>query len=276
MNDTDSRKAAETLVNANRGRPPRPRTRPRARLPSRSPDWPAHTLCDKPACGLPGRVSRPFKAHPRKGSVLASLCACVLGLSSVHVIAADGKPIYRSTDSNGIVSFTDRPQHDAVVVEPGQISVIGPERPAARAATSPGSRNPTGIESDELESVEADFTGEEEFADEPVGDAPPGVLIDTVVIASPPPDAHLLDASGPLLVEVGTSPGSLSDSGLIAEVLVDDTVVSSGTGSQVPVSGLDRGEHQLRVRLVDVDGSVVVESPPQPLHVRRSSAKKTE
>ena len=219
--------------------------------------------------------------HSRPGSAAASLCASVLCLAITTIAtAADGdRPIYRSKAADGTVSFTDRPAPDAVVVEPGQISVIAADRPASassgRESARESSRSITG-EPGSNDPMTDGLPGEDDYTSEPTGEPEPTALVDTVVIASPPPDAHLLDASGPLLVEVGTSPGSLAESGLLAEVLIDGTVVSSSTESQVPVSGLDRGEHQMHVRLVDADGEVVAESEPQPLHVRRSSALITD
>lgn len=95
--------------------------------------------------------------------------------------------------------------------------------------------------------------------------------VERVVIASPPPDATLLDAPGPLIVEIGTSPGPLSSSGLGAEVLLDGEVVASGTSAMLAVPAPERGEHRLQVRLVDASGRTVLTSEPQALHVRRDT-----
>lgn len=213
--------------------------------------------------------------------IAAFLALPILAMNGVSGVLAD-KPIYRTTEADGTVVFTDQPAPDAIVVEPGPISVISTDLPAS---TLPSSSGPT--PTDDAAALEgmAPAAGATQTPDGgPDSGAIAGATsgdssaeddasgrIDSVLIASPPADATLLDPTGPLLVEVGTEPGSLAESGLNAELLFDGDIVASGGMSQLAAPELLRGSHEIQVRLVNAKGRVVVESAPQALHVRRTT-----
>lgn len=173
--------------------------------------------------------------------------------------------IYRTTASDGSVVFSDRPAPDATVVRTRPINVVGPDR-------SGGGEDRGGMRENDDNASAMDVEGravtEPGVGDVDVDTASAGV--ERVEIASPPPDAVLIDAAGPLLVEIGTAPGSLRDSGLHAEILLDGETAASGGSSMLAMPVPERGEHRLQVRLLDVEGRAVVFSEPQALHVRQS------
>lgn len=210
------------------------------------------------------------------------------GLAPAHAQSGD---IYRATEADGTVMFTDRPVPDATLIEPGSPNVVDSGRTAS--PSEDGSSGETGETGDRFDDGPADASAEGSMSgttaappprrvtrDSLAGgtggrDAMADVPIQRVEIASPPPDATLIDPVGALLVEVGTAPGSLAATELIAEAVVDGQVVASGASS-IAVPPLDRGEHSLAVRLVDAAGRVIVESAPQMLYVRRGFVREPD
>ena len=165
--------------------------------------------------------------------------------------------IIQSVDDNGTVTFSDQPTDDpdAVIVETQQINVSDPV-PAAADANDNAARN----------AVTADaIAGAPDTAEE----AAPTVDIELVSIASPLPDATVMIRPEPLLVNVETSPASLEESGLIAEVHVDGVLAASGTESSLPIMFPDRGTHTLQVLLIDEDGQRQAASEIQEVHIQQ-------
>lgn len=171
--------------------------------------------------------------------------------------AADTTSIYRSTAPDGTVRFSDQPAPEATLVTPRPLTVIPREVAEPHAMPDPP---PLGV----ARSVASGSTAP------PDSDA--ATPIERVAILSPPPEATLIDPNGPLLVEIGTSPGTLSGSDLRAEVLMDGETVASGRASALAVPSPERGAHEIEVRLVAADGRVHLRSEKQTLHVRRGSS----
>ena len=208
---------------------------------------------------------------PLSASTLPVPLAALLLATLAFPATAGG--IYRTVQADGTVVFSDRAAPDATLVEPPPLNVVGSG--AAGSASPDESAAGDGASSDEPVTTRsprvptgdsATDTDAPSVAVAPAAD----VSIERVVIASPPPDVTIIDPAGPLLVEVGTAPGSLAASGLTVEALVDGEIVSTGTSSMIAVPALERGEHRLGIRLVDAGGTVVAASEEQALHVRRS------
>ena len=226
----------------------------------------------------PARRARPTLPASRLPAPLAALL--LAALTAPAAAAADG--IYRTVQADGTVVFSDRAAPDATLVEPRPLNVVdrGTGRTGDAAADGPdaggdtsSSDEPTAARPPQASTGDpATDTGTSSAAVAPIARLAPvaDVPIERVVIASPPPDVTIIDPAGPLLVEVGTAPGSLAASGLTVEALVDGEIVSTGTSSMIAVPALERGEHRLGIRLVDAGGTVVAASEEQALHVRRS------
>jgi uncharacterized protein (DUF427 family) len=55
------------------------------------------------------------------------------------------------------------------------------------------------------------------------------------------------------------------------ELLMDGTVVAESRDGSFRVENVDRGEHRIRVRVVDESGGIHGESPSQVIYVKRRS-----
>ena len=165
--------------------------------------------------------------------------------------------IIQSVDDNGTVTFSDQPTDDpnAFIVETQQINVAD-SVPAAVDANNNAAQN--AVTADAIAGV----------PNTPVV-AAPTVEIELVAIVSPLPDATVMVRPEPLLVSVETSPVSLAESGLIAEVHVDGVLAVSGTEPSLPIRFPDRGTHTLQVLLIDEDGERKAASEIQEVHIQQ-------
>ena len=220
---------------------------------ARAPATPPRIHVRTPNPHVPPDTAAPYgsrRGRSRPLAIAAALSVLSTALPSSEGMATD---IYRSTAPDGTVVFSDQPTPEATLVRPDPLVVVPRDVPALPEAS-------------ERPSPEAAR-----------GAAAPRIEVDgrveRVEIASPPPDAVLIDPVGPLVVEIGTAPGSLSASGLRAELLIDGEMVATGRGSSLAVPPPERGAHALQVRLVTADGAVRVRSEEQVLHVRRTLAR---
>ncbi len=163
--------------------------------------------------------------------------------------------IFKSVDSEGNVVFTDQPGNnpDAVVIKTQPINIADPG-PTDKTANSGESE--AGTSDAANASAKTDTDAQE-------------IVIDTVSIVSPQPDATLIDIPEPLFVGFQTEPVSIEESGLTAEVYVDGKLAVSGTKSLLAVSVPERGTHSLLVKLVDKNGRTQVASKTQNVHIRK-------
>ena len=163
--------------------------------------------------------------------------------------------IFKSVDSEGNVVFTDQPGNNpnAVVIKTQPINVADPG-PSSQTANSEELDDDANDPA--TESAKNDADAEE-------------IVIDSVSIVSPQPDATLIDIPEPLFVGLQTEPVSIEESGLTAEVYVDGKLAVSGTKSLLAVSVPERGTHSLLVKLVDKNGRTQVTSKAQNVHVKK-------
>ena len=175
--------------------------------------------------------------------------------------------IFKSVDSEGNVVFTDQPgdNPNVVVVNPQPTNISDPG-PARETASKVDTQKTPGDPAAAVASTDADST------DTNVGVQNPDVqeiVIESVAIVSPLPDATLIDVPEPLYVGFQTEPVSIEESGLTAEVYVDGRLAVSGTKSLLPVNVPDRGTHTLVVKLIDKDGRTQVASKTQSVHIKK-------
>ena len=163
--------------------------------------------------------------------------------------------IFKSVDSEGNVVFTDQPGNNpnAVVIKTQPINIADPA-PSSQTANSEELDDDANDPA--TESAKNDADAEE-------------IVIDSVSIVSPQPDATLIDIPEPLFVGLQTEPVSIEESGLTAEVYVDGKLAMSGTKSLLAVSVPERGTHSLLVKLVDKNGRTQVTSKAQNVHVKK-------
>lgn len=162
-------------------------------------------------------------------------------LLSLPAVAA----IYRTVDANGNVVFTDMPSGpDAKPVELQQPSTYAPRTlPTQRSAAD----------------AEAAEQGE-----------PTASSYTRVEIVSPQMDETIRDNTGLVTVSVALQPRLRPGDSLTllmnGEVLVKDLKTTN-----LPISNVDRGSHELQALVVDDTGSEVGRSEPVTFHLHRAA-----
>jgi hypothetical protein len=197
---------------------------------------------------------------------------------------ADDK-IYKSLDAEGNAVFTDQPADDSVIITPAPLNIADAptadtsskaaseqvnlaDEPQNGKSTVAGTNAATGAAGS---TAAGKATSTASMGDPTAAAAKP--VISEISIAAPLSEETMTDAPSPFWVELHSEPVSIKDSGLIAEVWLDDTLAVRGKKPILPVEMPDRGTHQLQVRLVDQKGRTVIESDPQPLYIKRSVAR---
>lgn len=161
---------------------------------------------------------------------------------------AAGSPIYRSVDSHGRVTFSDvapAPGARALTLAPG--NRYRPRKTGAPARIPPA-----------VPQVGARGAGERQ---------------PHPVIVSPRHDAAVRSNNGALTV-AGLSEPALAPSHR-AELSLDGAVVARGRELTFDLTNLDRGTHELILRIVDAQGRRIAASRPIVFHLlraRRSNA----
>lgn len=154
--------------------------------------------------------------------------------------AGPASVIYRTTDANGNVVFTDNPADKSRaepvrVRKPNTVPMSAPARPARPDAAGPPDDSP--------------FQGYQ-----------------TVAITSPVDQATLRDPRDPVAVQVNVVPALQAGHRL---VLLDNGVPLDSPMLNNP----DRGSHSLQVVIEDEQGARLAASDPVVVHVHRSRAR---
>lgn len=178
----------------------------------------------------------------------AMLPAVCLVFSTVPGVASAAS-VYRTTDAQGNVVFTDRPveQGERVELEPLSVLPSAPVRePAARDTGGDTARPPAGADT-------------------------PFMPYTTFRIAQPEDGETLpTGAAGNVQVALAIEPALRPDHKV--RLLVDGRVSQSALHARVfMVTGLVRGEHTLQAELLDARGQVRHRSAPVTLYVQRAS-----
>lgn len=173
-----------------------------------------------------------------------------LGLSMS--LAAHAQAIYRSTDAQGNVVFTDNPERGGEKVDLEPLTVV-PSRGEVRNQEAV-----TRVESGGT-SATRDGPGE------------PFMPYDSFRIASPGNEETLPSgAAGGLEVTLGIEPRLREDHRV--RLLVDGRVSQSAMHTEAfLLNDLSRGEHSLQAELIDGSGEVRHRTSPVTLYVQRAS-----
>ncbi len=178
-----------------------------------------------------------------------TLLALVLGVSVS--LAAQAQTVYRTTDAQGNVIFTDDPDRGGEVYEPSNLTVVPSRADSGVAQMAPR------IEGDG--SVATPSPGQ------------PFMPYDSFTIHSPANETTLpLGAGGGLQVELGIEPALREDHRV--RLLLDGRVSQSAMHTEAfMVTGIERGEHVLQAELLDASGEVRHRTSPVTLYVQRAS-----
>ena len=145
--------------------------------------------------------------------------------------------VYRSVDENGNVIFTDQPSPDAEL-----------------------------IELDELQTIDAPTRGDFEYTPPPEKPAP---RYSAVTIISPQHDLAIRDNAGNVTVNISTQPDLRSSDELV--LYMDGKEIILGKSTAKAFTALDRGTHQLRAVIRDINGRILQSSPSVAFHLLRES-----
>ena len=169
------------------------------------------------------------------------LLICLM-LFVVGVVNADTR-VYRSTDDEGVVEFSDRPQEgaEAVKVRPAQ-SVDVPVPPLS----TPSQRAPESA---------APSSPYSEFA-----------------IRSPQNDEALVEHSGRVTVGVAINPPLRLGSGHRLQFRLNGEAIGPlSAATSIVLENVDRGTHTLTANVVDSNGRVIASTQPSTFHLQRTS-----
>lgn len=161
----------------------------------------------------------------------------LLAMLMLAALPAVADEIYRTTNEDGNVMFTDEPpSDDAEPVTLDPLTTVPAQEPQAPA------------------------TDAEDEAD--AGEAAAPTTYEGVRIAYPPADQAVRHNGGQVPVRVELLPeGAELAEGHTILVVLDGEEHGAGRGAGVTVGPLDRGPHNVRARVLDRGGRVVAESP---------------
>ncbi|SDJ01869.1 DUF4124 domain-containing protein [Billgrantia gudaonensis] len=179
-----------------------------------------------------------------------TLLSIVLGL--ILAAPAGATTVYRTTDEQGNVVFTDNPERGGEKVELKPLTVV-PARGEVRR--------------DEASSAPAEPEGERQAASE----SSPFMPYDRFGIAAPANEETLpTGAAGKVAVELAIEPPLREDHRV--RLLVDGEISQSALHTDAfLLNDLPRGEHVLQAELLDAGGDVRHRSDPVTLYVQRAS-----
>ncbi|MGM0782827.1 MAG: DUF4124 domain-containing protein [Pseudomonadota bacterium] len=182
--------------------------------------------------------------------MIKTLLSIVLGL--ILAAPTGATTVYRTTDEQGNVVFTDNPERGGEKVELKPLTVV-----PARG---------------EVQRNEASSTADEpEEEGRRASESSPFMPYDRFGIASPGHEETLpTGASGNVAVELAIQPSLREDHRV--RLLVDGEISQSALHTDAfLLNDLHRGEHVLQAELLDANGEVRHRSDPVTLYVQRAS-----
>ncbi len=178
--------------------------------------------------------------NPGKPLLLALLVVTVASLTSISDAHA---AIYKTTDAEGNVVFTDvPPKDDAKSVEITQGNSYRPE------VATPAAED------------------EEDMAEDT-----PTAGYDKIAITSPAHDEALRENTGNISVSVALDPALNTAAGHRLQVLVDGQIAGEAPSATVSLQNIDRGTHSLIAQVIDANNSVLASSSAVVVHLQRYS-----
>lgn len=203
---------------------------------------------------------------PSKLGCLTLLGCAYLLLAAYPVDAA----IYKSIGPNGEIIFTDQP-YEAVETIKDKISTPTSNSEALAA------KNLSPEKQDAYEVEDWSVPTEDVIALTPEPIAPPAaamplddeelaeIRVSRVDILSPVHDA-IFTNPGPMWVEFQSYPMPISDTGLTAELWMNQQKISTSNTFMLRLPEPPAGSHTLQVKLVDADGRLFMQSQAIQLH----------
>ncbi len=176
----------------------------------------------------------------------------IAGLAAPDASAAT--KIYRTVDEDGNVVFTDVPPREA-----GQEDAVDVE--------TPNSFTPPPVESNRK--TVAEWLGNDGESAPEDGEEAAATSYRSLQVASPANDEGIRENAGNVTVTAAIEP-ELAD-GHVMQVYLDGTLLQSGHATSFQLTSLDRGTHNLQLRVVDASGNTLITSKPTVFHLQRRS-----
>ncbi len=170
--------------------------------------------------------------------------------------------IYKTVDAKGQAVFTDTPSSNATKVVPSPINVLNQSNTPSAIQTPIDPADFSTAENPDNTGPEANLADKKTVVE----------TVTSIQIVSPVADSTLQDPNGPIWVKLKTAPISLKQSGLRAQLWMDDQMVQEGKRNMISMPVPDRGTHIIWVSVVDKHGKHVVESAAVQFHVKRQIA----
>jgi hypothetical protein len=209
------------------------------------------------------------RAHARPAAnlephlrLISLLVAGALALSVAGAEAASR--IYRTVDENGNVVFTDVPPRPE---QPGEAV----ELETGNSFTPPPRTTPAAGESgvpleDWLDGGDGAAEGEPQGVEEAEQTT---VNYQSLQITSPAHDAAVRENAGNVTIAAAIQPSLAT--GHVMQVFLDGQLRQQGHATTFQLVNLDRGTHNVQVRVVDQTGSQLISSEPSVFHLQRRS-----
>lgn len=204
--------------------------------------------------------ARALAIRPQPRTLLSGLL--LAGLLATAGVSEAASRIYKTVDENGNVVFTDQPPRPGETGESVELTTGNTFTPPPRPAQT-GSDGSVSLE-DWLEGGEgAREDGESEEGGGSV------TSYQSLAITSPANDAAVRENAGNVTISAAIQP-SLAV-GHIMQVYLDGQLRQQGFTTSFQLVNLDRGTHNVQVRVVDQSGNTLIASEPSVFHLQRRS-----
>lgn len=178
---------------------------------------------------------------------------CLFAILMATVAAPAAADVYRWVDDQGQVHFSDEPHDGAEPVDVGEPTVVD-------SLPTPQGADPKD---------DADGGGDD--SDSGTGDGAAAQTQWRIAIAAPSDEATVRDNQGKLQLVLDVRPRLSEDQRIL--VLVDGSPYRQGpfTSTDITLSGLDRGAHELQALLRDDGGRVLARSATVTVYLHQAS-----
>ena len=177
--------------------------------------------------------------------IFSTLCLISAVLQLMFTANTYGDTVYKSTDKNGNIVFSDEPSQNSKKVELTPITTINLHTPKQFKAYQPSTSR--------LRKIKYSF-------------------YDSLKITSPLPEASLVNTGGIATINVNASPALVGNHQF--RLLINDEVKGTQRSSRFSLTDVYRGSHKATVQIVSSDGKIVKESSPVTFHVHQHSIRR--
>jgi hypothetical protein len=179
---------------------------------------------------------------PRINAMKSAPSALLCSLLLLAPIGGQAAKVYKWTDAQGNVIYSDSPR-------PGAEEIEVPTEPAGIVPVAPGKMPPA-------------------------GQAVPREGYGALIVASPSNEQVIEDPGGAVPVSLAVEPPLRTRDGDAVRLNLDGQPLDTRyTGAQIVIPGVPRGTHTLQAQVVDRAGTVLISSAPVTFHMHAPSSQ---